>query len=145
MDETQQYCSGKMIGWSFLAIRGDNAPPLHPLYRLLNHNGFSCVYMTILTSQTDIKITQATPLFRPGERGLRSKLGWRGAGKKGVSSIRTLLMSRRGISWAFFRRQQLLTFHQSYNKFVKPSRWIFDNMSCFPEFLSYTRWWQTGN
>ena len=53
--------------------------------------------MIILTSQTDLKITQATPSViseggvqeswpgQPGELGLRSRRGWREAGEKGVS------------------------------------------------------------
>ena len=35
-------------------------PPLHPLYRLWNYNSFSCVYVIIQTSQTDLNITQVT-------------------------------------------------------------------------------------
>ena len=83
--------------------------PPHPWYKLWNHNGFSCVYMMILTSQTDLKITQATPSViaeggvqqsRPGELGLISKRGWRGAWEQGVSCWSTLLMRGGRASWA---------------------------------------------
>ena len=63
-------------------------PPLHPLYKLWNYKGFSCVYVIIQISQTDLNMTLATLSVileggvqgsrpdRLGELGLRSKRGW---------------------------------------------------------------------
>ena len=117
----ERYCSGKMIGWSFLRS-GGIIPPLHPLYRLWNYNVFSCVYVIIQTSQTDLNITQATPSVileggvqesrpvRPGQLGLRSRRGWSENPQRWGSYWSTLLMRGGRASWASILSWSLFIF-----------------------------------
>ena len=71
-------------------------PLLHPLYKLWNYKRFSCVYVIIQISQTDLNMTLATLSVileggvqgsrpnRPGELGLRSRRGWSEIPRDGV-------------------------------------------------------------